>query len=290
MSDNGTHVQLSDDWTDGGWFSFPRAFIRDPQLSWKAKGIAALLASHSATFKFSASELERWARDKRDGTAAGIRELEDAGYLVRERQSSGEMLYRLFPEPQPENPVEAGREPHPENPGTENPVPENPGVYKETTPKETTRAGDPGVSSARASTGDDDGLFAVDAPSNGDAGEPEFDGPTFHEFWSVYPVKKAKQAACRAWERALFRVPLADRVDRARAIVDGAKRYAKDPDRTDKYTKHPATWLNGGCWEDEPTPVGSGRNPRGGGSRYRDSESYPDAAPWFDAAALEDDT
>lgn len=290
MTGHGTRIELSDDWNENGWFSFPRKFIRDATLSWKAKGIAALLASHSATFKFSATELERWARDKRDGTAAGVQELEAAGYLVRERQSSGEMVYRLFPEPHPEKPEEAGGEPYPEKPGTEIPVPEKPGVYKETTPKETNGVGDPQVSSARANTNTngDGGLFAVDAPSNGDAPASEHDGPTFDEFWSVYPLKKAKQGARQSWERALFRVPKADRAERARAIVAGAKRYAEDPDRTAKYTAHPTTWLNQGRWEDEQTPVGSGRTPRGGGGRYRDSESYPDAAPWFDPAALED--
>jgi hypothetical protein len=288
MSGNGTRIQLSDDWTDGGWFSFPRRFARDRSLSWKAKGIAGLLASHSATFVFSATELEKWAKDGRDGTAAGIRELESAGYLRRERQSSGEMVYRLFPEPQTEKPEEAGRKPLPENPVPEKPSTEKPGVYKETTPKETTKGQEdtPGDISAMGS------LFEV--PGAGlekgaeDPGTEIPEAVDFPAFWAEYPLRKAKQAALRAWGRALQRVPKADRAQRAADILEGAKRYAKErADQPAQFTKHPATWLNGGCWEDEAAPVGSG-NPPGGYQQYRDEDLYPDAAPWFDPATLED--
>lgn len=281
MSGNGTRIELADDWSENGWFSFPRKFIRDRDLSWKAKGIAALLASHSSTFKFSASELERWAKDGRDGTAAGVRELEAAGYLVRERQSTGEMVYRLFPEPQPENPEQAGQKPHTENPPTEIPGTEKPGDYKKTTPKETTPVGDTQVDISATS----DALFDVDAPPE-PAGEP-VDYPTFVEFWAVYPLRKAKQAAQKAWDRAMYRVPKVDRPDRARAIVKGAQQYRDDPNRDPKFTKHPATWLNGGCWEDEAAPVGAGHS-RGGYQQYRDEDYYPEAKPWFDPDDLKD--
>lgn len=280
MTGSGTRIQLSDDWADDGWFRFPRKFARDRTLSWKAKGIATLLASHSATFVFSATELEKWARDGRDGTAAGIRELEAAGYLRRERQSSGEMVYRLFPEPQTEKPEEAGRKPLPENPPTEKPVTEKPGVYKETTPKETTKGGEdtPGDISAI-------GLFDMPgADLEQGAEEPATEIPEavdFPAFWAEYPLRKAKQAALRAWVRALQRVPKAERPQRAADILEGAKRYAKErADQPAQFTKHPATWLNGGCWEDEAAPVGSG-NPRGGYQPYRDEDYYPGADPYF---------
>lgn len=280
MSGNGTHVRLSDDWRDNGWFSFPRKFARDRSLSWKAKGIAALLASHSDSFKFSASELERWAKDGRDGTAAGLRELEAAGYLVRQRQPSGDMVYKLFPEPHTENPEEAGQEPHTEIPPTENPVTENPGVYKKTTPKETTGVGD-----SRSDISADDALF--DLPGQDKPAEDETvgippDAPTFEDFWKAYPLKKAKLAAERAWKKALFQVPLDGRAARAQLIVDGAERYAKErADEPAKFTRYPATWLNGGCWEDEPVKP-SGYRP------YRDEDMYPGAEPWFKPEDLED--
>lgn len=69
----------------------------------------------------------------------------------------------------------------------------------------------------------------------------------FDQFWRFYPRKIAKQAARRAWDKAVKGVD-------PRVIITGARRYAVERhfnDPAGKYTKHPATWLNGGCWEDE---------------------------------------
>jgi hypothetical protein len=56
----------------------------------------------------------------------------------------------------------------------------------------------------------------------------------------------AKQAAQRAWDQAI-------KIATAEEIIAGAHRYAAErADQDQKYTKHPTTWLNGGCWMDEP--------------------------------------
>lgn len=76
----------------------------------------------------------------------------------------------------------------------------------------------------------------------------------FDEFWSVYPRREAKQAARRAW----------DKVTRAvdpQHVIDGARRYRNDPNRTPQYTAHASTWLNDGRWDDDALP------PRGAGSQ-----------------------
>jgi hypothetical protein len=68
----------------------------------------------------------------------------------------------------------------------------------------------------------------------------------FERFWVIYPKRVAKEAARRAFAAAIKRG-----VD-AEALVAGAQRYAVErKSQNPKYTKHPATWLNGGCWEDE---------------------------------------
>jgi hypothetical protein len=69
----------------------------------------------------------------------------------------------------------------------------------------------------------------------------------FDQFWAAYPRKAGKQAARKAWTQAVKQAP-------ASAVILGAVRYADDPNRVDQYTKHPATWLNAGCWEDDPLP------------------------------------
>lgn len=76
----------------------------------------------------------------------------------------------------------------------------------------------------------------------------------FSEFWKVYPRKVAKEAARRMYCRAL-------KIVDPETILRGATRYADERSREDpKFTKHPATWLNAGCWDDETTPQGVYRN------------------------------
>jgi len=66
----------------------------------------------------------------------------------------------------------------------------------------------------------------------------------FDEFWQIYPKRVAKGAARKAWDKAVKTTP-------AEAIIKGAQRYASDLSREDRFTAHPATWLNQERWGDE---------------------------------------
>lgn len=74
-------------------------------------------------------------------------------------------------------------------------------------------------------------------------------GPTidlFDRFWSAYPKRVAKEAARKAFARAV------ETGTDPEAVIAGAKRYAGDRAGQDpKYTAHPATFINGRRWEDE---------------------------------------
>jgi len=78
----------------------------------------------------------------------------------------------------------------------------------------------------------------------------------FESFYKVYPRHVGRQAAEKAFAKAL-------RVAPAERIVAGAKRFAADPNLPPKedarFIPHPSTWLNEGRWDDDPLP------PRGGG-------------------------
>ena len=68
----------------------------------------------------------------------------------------------------------------------------------------------------------------------------------FDEFWAAYPRRVAKQAAKRAFATAI------KNGTSAATLIDGARRYANERSgQPGKFTKHPATWLRDGCWEDE---------------------------------------
>jgi hypothetical protein len=71
----------------------------------------------------------------------------------------------------------------------------------------------------------------------------------FDEFYLIYPRHVARRAAEKAWTAAIKAG-----VDEQH-IIDGATRYANSCKGKDsRYIKHPATWLNGECWDDEPDP------------------------------------
>lgn len=73
--------------------------------------------------------------------------------------------------------------------------------------------------------------------------DPEPEG--FAEFWAAYPRRVAKAAARKAYASALKRTSVAE-------ILAGAERYARERRAQDeKFTAHPASWLNADRWADE---------------------------------------
>jgi hypothetical protein len=84
----------------------------------------------------------------------------------------------------------------------------------------------------------------------------DYDDASFVEFWAVYPNKKSKADAFKAWRAAL------KAGHEPTLIVNAAMRYRDDPSRNPTYTKHPATWLRGESFTD-PEPETA--RPTGGG-------------------------
>lgn len=67
---------------------------------------------------------------------------------------------------------------------------------------------------------------------------------SFEEFWFFFPRRTAKFQARTAYDRAI-------KIATHEEILEGVRQYAKERQgEPQKYTKHPATWLNGGCWMD----------------------------------------
>lgn len=73
----------------------------------------------------------------------------------------------------------------------------------------------------------------------------------FDQFYATYPRHVGRQEARQAFAVARKRATLDQ-------LLAGAERYRDDPNRLDEFTKHPATWLRGGCWEDDPLPPRNG--------------------------------
>ena len=65
----------------------------------------------------------------------------------------------------------------------------------------------------------------------------------FETFWRAYPRRVAKGAARKAFDKAIKKTTL-------QAMLEAVQKYERHkPEKID--FKHPATWLNGECWDDE---------------------------------------
>lgn len=84
---------------------------------------------------------------------------------------------------------------------------------------------------------------------------PEWKPERFEGFWRMYPLKKSKQAAIRAWDSL-------HPDDRLLAVMGRAlQRQLASPEWQRKIREeggqgipYPATWINGRRWEDEAQP------------------------------------
>jgi len=75
----------------------------------------------------------------------------------------------------------------------------------------------------------------------------------FESFWRTYPRRVAKGAARKAFDKAIKKTTLDNMLKAIAAYVQ------HKPEKID--FKHPATWLNSECWDDEwqaPTPAKTG--------------------------------
>lgn len=81
---------------------------------------------------------------------------------------------------------------------------------------------------------------------NSRARRPRAPSPTgFDEFWNLYPAKVGRQAALKAWPRAIRAVG----GDAAQIVLAlKARLHLFNPE----FTPNPATWLNQGRWDDDP--------------------------------------
>lgn len=87
--------------------------------------------------------------------------------------------------------------------------------------------------------------------SNGRHRKPAPYSTEFEEFWRAYPPyrRTSKGTAWAAWQKAI-------RLVDARTLIATATAYAASPRGSGEYSKMPATWLNGRCWEDDPASWG----------------------------------
>ena len=98
--------------------------LRDKSLSLKAKGLLSLMLSLPEEWDYTTKGLARMCKDGVDSICARVRELEEHGYVIRQRIRNpngqlGAIEYTILEQPRPP-------EPKPGKPERENPVLDNP--------------------------------------------------------------------------------------------------------------------------------------------------------------------
>jgi len=195
--------------------------IRDSRLSYRARGVLLEILSRPDNWRVSGDSLARNGKEGRDAILTALKELREAGYIrmVKQRLADGTFETNNYVYDTPQD-MSVSLLPYPENPTAVTPYPENP------------YPGKPQL--------DNQGSLEELSKKN-------LHINLFDNFWKIYPRKVAKEAARKAFEKAIKEADV-------NAILKGAEAYAKDPNRLDAYTAHPATWLNAHRWLDDPIP------------------------------------
>lgn len=188
------------------------AVLNDPKLSAKAKGLYAYLYSKPDGWDFAIDRITKDFSDGRLSINTGLQELEANGYLIREKQTTGRVIYLLKSQMSKIDIREL-------EPDVENRKLRKPQI-------------------AKTDTVSNKDKKEIKSLSNKELKIP------FNSFYSMYPVKKSKKKAEEKWNRlSLEKQNL--------AMADLPERMRKDSQWLAGYIPHPTTYINGELWEDE---------------------------------------
>lgn len=210
-----TRTRLS---IDEHFTAVPNEWARDENLSRRARGLLVEVMSHRVGWHVTIRSLAKSGPEGRDAIQTALNELVEQGYVKRSQSRAGgkfgEIEYELC-----DPPTVSGFSGH----GEETPdqtvsgfaVSGSTGSGKSATKK-----------NIYSEDHLEEGIFALDPP--------EVSSPGFAEFYLAYPRKVGKEDARKAFEKATKSVDPA-------VIVEGARRYAADPNLPDKkFIPHPS--------------------------------------------------
>lgn len=218
--------------------------LRDQRLSFKARGLMAYMLSMPDDWKFYTKELVKHSdKDGRDSVRVGLKELEECGYLKRQKKrsetgqfDSQDLLLVDTPAFSPGTDY-----PAPAKPATENPAPANPTLLSTNSTKDL----------LELSTED------TNSPATAEPSVSLED--EFNVVWKEYPNKQGKKQAFnhyKAWRKKSVQHTNAYLLERLQLYKGN---LAANP------WKHPmngSTWFNGRFEDDYSVGV----SPQGGES------------------------
>lgn len=241
---------------EGDYTIVPNSLLRNPNISLQAKGLYAYMRSHSDGWSMSTKRIAEAVGVHLDTLPKYFGELEDSGYLKRERSrsSNGTFSGRVF--------VIYGETVHGETPYTgKHRIRENT-VYGKTRQHKKTN------SYKKTKEEEKTKDITPYSPPGGDS-RPEAATKTrnrypdeFEEWWRTYPRRKnaSKKAAHTQWAKAVKEVD-------AQRLLELTASYARNPGVSDeRYIPHPQKWLKDQRWESiDETNTGSVSQPKPSG-------------------------
>lgn len=208
----------------------PNAWARDSRLSYKAIGLLVHLLSHREGWSVTSESLAT-GKTGRDAVRSALQELEECGYLRRERERDeqgrlGDAIYILQAPPMTDFPSLG-------YPALGYPSPEKPSLLEEHSSEDQEKNTMP--------------LPGLDVPSKEEQTAKAIES-SFAAFWAIWPKKVARAEALKVWSKIVRenKTSLGDVLkgaERIKAMVDQKqqeKQYLPNPDR----------WLRGRRWED----------------------------------------
>lgn len=217
---------------EGNFYLLSKSISEDRRLSWAARGVLVFLLGKPDHWEISVAHLRGETATSakptgRDGVYGLLQELINAGYVRRHqgRQDNGllgEINYLVSESPLPAQPL-------PASPDTAQPYTANPTLVsiegKQVLKK---------------------------APSTEKPMAEEGQVEAFEVFWKLYPNKRSKKDARKAWEKLKPSAEL--RLTLMTAL--GTHRISRDWTKDDgQYVPMASTWLNGERWTDVLKPA-----------------------------------
>ena len=178
---------------DDHYTQIPNEWLRDTRLTFKSRGLLALIMSHSQGWSLSIASIANANQEGKDAIRSAIKQLEDFGYLLRTQSNEGGKFGEaVWVTQDPAGLPSSGF------PTSDNPTPKK-NIIKEEQIKET------------------------NMPNHSETDD------LFNEFWNAYPRKIDKAKAFRAFKSALKRTKFEDILAGVLAYRNDPKR---DPDYT----------------------------------------------------------
>jgi hypothetical protein len=255
------------------------AFLRDETISIEARGLGAYLLTNNEGFLVSAARLGQVCGTGRDKTRRILKELEDAGYLLREQsRDDGKFAEDEF-SMSDEKPRS---EPVTEKPSTDNqglvPAPHKKTIQKTKVEEDQQEplSGQPDASVEPAPAAPIDNALSIERLDI-----------AFASWYAKYPRKEGKGQA-RAKYREKRKAGVSE-LTLDLGVLEYVRRLERDR-VAPRYIKLPATWLNGECWDDDD--VVRSDSPHAGPGVVHTAKDRAEQADWYSqvpaSALLED--